>query len=57
MQTYSMTGEFSFGEKMRMSIKSNLLLYALMGTVLAIIGVIYILESGVKWFVILAVMK
>lgn len=49
IQTYSMTGEFTFGDKMRTSIKSNLLLYSVMGAVLAVVGVISIIELNIHW--------
>jgi hypothetical protein len=49
MQTYSMTGEFSFGDKMRTSIKSNLLLYSVMGAVLVVVGLFYVITRNVSW--------
>ena len=44
-----MTGEFSFGEKMRTSIKSNLLLYSVMGAVLVVVGIFSMIEFGISW--------
>mmetsp|Transcript_537 Transcript_537/g.1885 ORF Transcript_537/g.1885 Transcript_537/m.1885 type:complete len:734 (+) Transcript_537:130-2331(+) len=49
MQTYSMTGEFTFTDKMRTAIKSNLLLYSIMGAVMAIIVIIYLVQTHLKW--------
>lgn len=49
MQTYSMTGEFTFGDKMRTSVKSNLLLYSVMGGVLIVVGIITIIELDIAW--------
>lgn len=49
MQTYSMTGEFTFTDKMRTAIKSNLLLYSIMGAVMAVIVIIYLVQTHLKW--------
>ena len=43
-----MTGEFSFVEKMKTSIKSNFLLYSAMAVVAVIVGIIYIVKFDVS---------
>ena len=48
MQTYSTTGEFTFGEKMQTSVKSNLLLYSVMGAVLAVVGIFTIINLHIS---------
>ena len=48
MQTYSMTGEFTFGEKMQTSVKSNLLLYSVMGAVLVVVGIFTIIKLHIS---------
>lgn len=48
MQTYSLTGEFTVQEKMKSSIKSNVILYSIMGVVLGIVFIYYIIRFSIK---------